>query len=168
MPGHIGHVIEGVLHPSQSDCHLVDEILVVHVSLVGHAPPSVDEGKLFIRYKGLHTALFFFCGLVPPSVKEGHLDDRELVFWMVSEFLNNGVDGVLDSCKLNSHISTIVVVVDSFKPADIVVRMGDEMDGEGRSILRIFFVMMLLHHFLVVISQGSEACGNQATDDKKP
>lgn len=168
MPGYIRYVVESILHPSQTNSHLIDEILVVHVRLIRHAPASVDKGKLLVCYQSLHTALIFFCGLIPPSVKEGHLDNRELVFGMVGEFLDDGVDSILNSCELSSHISTIVVVVYSFEPADVVMGMGDEMDGESRPIFGIFFMMVLLHHFLVVISQSSEACGNQAADDKKP
>ena len=79
---------------------------------------------------------------------------------MIIKFLNNGIDGVLNTCKLSSHVSSIEVVIDSFEPSDIIMGVGDEMNGEVGSIDWIFLVMMFFHHFLVCKSEVGECSGD--------
>lgn len=92
--------------------------------------------------------------MVPPSVEEGHLDDCELVFGIVGKLGHHGVDGVLDSCELGSHVSPVEVVVDCFEPSDVVVGMGDEMDSNTWPVFGVLLIVVLLHHVLIGISQG--------------
>jgi hypothetical protein len=107
--------------------------------------------QLFVGNKPFHGISFLCSGLVPPSVQKGHLNDSELIFWMFSEFLDDGVDGVLDSSELGSHVSSVEVVVDCLEPSDIIMGVGDEMNGKGRSVFGVFLVVMFLHHFLVCV-----------------
>lgn len=149
VPGDLGHVVESVLQPAQTDSHLVDEVLVVHVGLVRHAPPRIDKLYLSIGHQSLHLLLLPVGGLVPPSVEEGHFDDGELVFGVLRQFADNCVDGVLHSCELRPHVAAVEIVVDSFEPSDIVVGVGNEVNGEG-GIGRVDFVVVLFQHLFVV------------------
>ena len=83
VPGNIRNVVEGVLQPSKPDCHLIDEVLVVHACFIGHAPATVDELQLTLGNEVFHATAFFVGCLIPPSIEEGHLDDRELIFRML-------------------------------------------------------------------------------------
>jgi hypothetical protein len=74
---------------------------------------------------------------------------------MVCQLGNHSVDGVLYSSKLRPHVSSIEVVVDSFEPSDIVMRVGDKMDGECRAIGGVGFMVMLFHHLFIVESEPS-------------
>jgi hypothetical protein len=161
VPGDIGNVVEGGLEPSESDSHLVDEVLIVHVSLIGHAPATVDEGELLVGYEFLHFGSFVVRGLVPPPVEEGHFDDRELVFGMLGEFGDHGVDGVLHPGELGAHVGSVVIVVDCFEPSYIIMRMGDEVDGQVGAILGVCLVVMLLHHLLVSKSESRQSAGDE-------
>lgn len=80
MPGNSGYVIEGFLEPAQTNRHIVDEILIVHVGFVGHAPSCIDELDLPIGYQILHLLLLLVCSLIPPTVEESHLNDGEFIF----------------------------------------------------------------------------------------
>lgn len=71
-----------------------------------------------------------FIGIVPPSVEEGSLNDCELVLGVGRKLGDNSVDGVLDSGPLDVLPAAVVVFVDGFEPSDIVMRVGDEMDGD--------------------------------------
>lgn len=149
VPGNFGHVVESVLQPAQTHSHLVDEILVVHVGFVRHAPPRVDELDLSVGHQRLHLLLLAVSGLVPPSVEEGHFDDGELVLGVFGQFADNRVDGVLHSCELGPHVPAVEIVVDSLEPSDVVVGVGNEVHGE-RGIGGIGFMVVLLEHFFVV------------------
>ena len=131
VPGHLRHVVEGLLQPPQSHSHLVNEVLIVHVCLIRHAPSSINELDLPIGYNGFHLLFLPIGGLVPPTVEKSHLDDGKLVLGVFREFADNGVNSVLDSCELGAHVSTIKVVVNCLEPPDIVVGVGNEVDGEG-------------------------------------
>ena len=64
------------------------------------------------------------------------------------ELGDNGVDGELDSSPLDILPTSVVVVINSFEPSDIIVGVGDEMDSKivgigGR------LIMMFPHHLTI-------------------
>ena len=156
VPCYVRYIVQSIFEPSQAYGHLINKIFIIHVGLIRHAPTCIHEMKLFISNQSSHCVSLLLWCLVPPSIEEGHLYDCELVLGIISELRNDGINGVLNSCKLCSCVSTIVVVVYSFEPSYIIVRMWDEMDSEFGPIFRIFFFMMLFHHFLICISQSWE------------
>ena len=154
MPGNFRHVVESVLQPAKTDSHLIHKILVVHVCLIGHTPSCVDELDLSVGDQIFHLLFLSIGGLVPPPVEEGHFNDGELVFRVFGEFADDGVDGVLHSCELCPHVSAVEVVVDCLEPSDVVVGVGDEVDGEG-SIGGAGFMVVLFEHVLVVETEAA-------------
>ncbi len=127
VPSHIRDVVEGVLEPPQSHRHLIDEVLIVHVGLIRHAPTAVDELQLFVSYKCLHPALLLVGGLVPPPVEEGHFDNDELVLGVLCEFSDHRVDDILHSCELNVVFGSVVILIDCFEPSDVIMGVWDQM-----------------------------------------
>lgn len=130
VPGSLWDVPESLLQPPQPYNHVLDEILVVNGGFVRGAPPCVDELQLAVGDQGFHAPFLHFWGLAPPSVKEGHLYDDELVVGMFGEFGDDCIDGVLDPSQLHLVIASVEILVDSFKPANIIVRMCNQMYSE--------------------------------------
>ena len=154
VPSYVRYVVEGIFEPSETNSHLINKIFVVHVGFIWHAPSCIHEMKLLIGNDPSHGFSLFFWGLIPPSVEESHFDDSKFVWRVIGKLGDDGIDGILDSCELCPHVSTVVVVVDSFEPSYIIVWVWDEVDCETGPVFGIFFVVMFLHHVLVGISLG--------------
>ena len=168
MPGYVWSVAESVLEPSESNCDLINEVLIIHAGFIGHAPTCVEELKLSVGDKSLHLLFLSICSLVPPSVEKGHFNDRKCIFSILAEFAHNSVNSVLHSCELSLHVSSVEVVIDCLEPSHIIVRVRNEMDGQQLSITLIRFIVMSLKHFLVMPSECSiYICEEQSEHEKK-
>ena len=150
MPGHTRHIVERFLEPSQAHSHLIDKVLIVHIRLVRHAPASIDELQLSISHNSLHLLLLLVSCRVPPPIKKGNLHNRKLVLRMFVQLTHYRIDSILHACKLSAHISSIEVVVDSLEPANIIMRVRNQMHGQIRSTGQVGFFVVLFHHLLVV------------------
>ncbi len=131
VPGGGGDCAEGLLEPSVADGHLVDHIFVVRRGLVTHAPAAIKELNLAIIVERLHSLSLGLIGLVPPPVQEGNFNDRELVSRVLGQLLNHGINSVLHTCHLRGHIATIIVVINSLQPSNIVMRVWDQVNGDA-------------------------------------
>lgn len=152
MPCNTGHVIESFLEPSKSHSHLIDEVLVVHISLIGHAPSSVDEMQLPSADDCPHLISLLVSCLIPPSIKECCLHNGKFVFSMFVKLAHHSVNSVLYSCELSPHVSAVIVVVYCFEPSYIIVRVRNQMNCDTRSIRVKWLFMMFFHHFFIVES----------------
>lgn len=152
VPGYLRHHVEGILDPSQTNSHLVHKVLVVHIGLVRHAPARIDELDLLVGHQRLHLFALFGGRVVPPTVEEGDLNDGKLVFWMFGQLSDNCVDGIGDPSKLSPHISSVEVVINGLEPPHVIVRVGNQVDGQRRT--GIGLVVMFFEHLLVVEAKG--------------
>ena len=76
---------------------------------------------------------------------------------------NNSINGVLNSSPLDVLLTAIVVLVDGFEPSNIIMRMGDEMNGDVGCIGRGWMMMVFLHHVFV----GESDVGVEGKKEKK-
>jgi hypothetical protein len=84
-------------------------------------------------------------GVVPPSVQKSDLNDAEFVGGVGCEFGDDCVDGVLYRGKLDGLIGSVVVIINSLKPSDIIMRVCDDMHGEVVSIGTLLGVVFPHH-----------------------
>ena len=97
---------------------LVDHLHVERRGLIVHAPSAVYEFNLPGMHQRAH--LFLFGGrLVPPACKECRLDPHELAVTILREPRQEGVQDVVDLVEK--------VLVHCDLPADIIMRMGDQV-----------------------------------------
>jgi len=115
------------LYLLQTNCKLIDYTLVVHGSLIVHAPGSVGELQAT-----LVDQLFYNCPdglrlLVPPFGEEGGLNLDEATIGVLDQLRDHGVDNVLDSSMLYVVLVAIEVLINRLKPSHIVVGMGHQV-----------------------------------------
>jgi hypothetical protein len=150
VPGSGWNIVECILKPAKSNSHLIDEVLVIHVGLIGHAPSSINEMKLSPSNDVPHLLPLLICGLVPPSIEEGHFHNREFILRVFVEFAHDSVDGVLHACELGAHVAAVEIIIDCLEPPDIIMGMGYDVDCHIRGIRIRGLLMVLLHHLLVL------------------
>lgn len=105
---------KSLFQPPVPDGHLINKVLIIWGCFVRHAPSSIKELDLPVCVQSSHSVSLGLVGLVPPSVKEGNFDYRELVGTVFAQLLNNRVNSVLNACELSWHVSTIIIVIHCF------------------------------------------------------
>ena len=100
MPANGRNYSERVLNPSEANRHLVDDVFVVGIGFIRHAPSGIDELNLTIFNMALDKVSLGLVSIIPPSVQEGNFNDGELVGWIVGELAHHRVDGILHTCPL--------------------------------------------------------------------
>ncbi len=109
--------------PSVTNCHLIYYILIIRSGLVRHTPSTINKLDLFILYKFFHLSFLIISCLIPPSVKKCNLNNREFIGWIFAQLIYNSIDSILNSSKLSFHISSIIIIIYSFEPSNIIMRM---------------------------------------------
>lgn len=120
---------KGILRPSETSGHLIDDIFIIRSGFIMHAPPSIDNFQLSILNMLLNEIPLCGVGIIPPPVKESHLNNREFVCGIERQFSHNRVDNVLNPCFLGDLIPSIEVVVDCFQPSNIIVGVWNQIDS---------------------------------------
>jgi hypothetical protein len=131
VPGGGGDCAECLLEPSVADGHLIDHVFVVRCGLVTHAPAAIQELNLSIIVQRFHSLPLSLIGLIPPPVQKGNLNNGELVSGVFGQLLNNSINGILHTGQLRRHVTTIIVVIDSLEPSNIIMGVWDEVDGDA-------------------------------------
>ena len=72
MPPHSWDISKFPQEKLMSDCHLVDNVLIVGSGLIIHAPPTIDKLELALLDELLHFFLQVSTLLFPPLVEEGY------------------------------------------------------------------------------------------------
>lgn len=124
--------------------HIVDHVLEVWASLVVHAPTSIDELETTFLDKLFHISFSFVSLFVIPHGEEFHFNVSEFTMWVLNEFRNNGAQDHVDLSNLVTLICSCVILVNSFEPSDIIVRVSNQMN------VKLF--MLILSYTVVSIS----------------
>jgi len=102
--------------------------LVVSDCFIVHDPAASKELNLSIGHKLLDLVAQVVSLLLPPLPEEGCFHLYVALFWVVQELRNDGVNDVLDTSILFACVAAIIVLVNCFQPAHVVVRMRHEVD----------------------------------------
>ena len=94
------------------------------------SPAVQHEGELAARDQLLCDVAALVVLLVPPPLEEGLLGEGEAPVGVHLEALDDGVEGVADAGVLEIVSLAVEVLVDRLEPADIVVRVGDQVHIE--------------------------------------
>ncbi len=129
--------------------HVVDKVVKVRAGLVGHAPAGVEEIQTALLDDLAHLGLHGVRLLVPPHGEELHLDLRVVLGLVSDKFTHYILYQKLHVRALNVIFGSREVLVDSFQPADVVVRVGDHMHRE-RPVPLLKFSLLLFSVLLRV------------------
>ena len=99
-----------------------------------HAPAAVDELPSALLDQVAHVRLGCVGLLSPPSLEEGLLDVDELAVGVALEGGECGCDEIVDGGLLERVVAADEVLVHSLQPADVIVGVGHEVDGERRDV----------------------------------
>ena len=113
-----------------SKCGLIDHINIVYRRLIVHAPAAIDELQSPLRHE-LPYRLLGLVGLVlPPPREEGLLAIYELAAGVGHQRCYGRVEDVLHAGLLERVVEAEVVLLERLEPADVIVSVGDEVDGQ--------------------------------------
>ena len=119
---------KSIVEPLLTLHHVVDHILVVWSGLVMHRPAGVDKLPAALANQLAHIVSLIVGGAVPPHGEELDFDVGELTVFFCHALLDCGRDDQIDICLLvGAIIRTCVVFVDSLQPADVIVRVRDQV-----------------------------------------
>ena len=121
---------EFLLKELMSKHHVVNHVLVVSARLIMHAPPAIHYLKTSLLYQLLYLVLHLVGLLPPPHAEELHLDVCELLLGVHQQLVDYRVDNQLDAGLCHVLVRPREVLVDGLEPADIIVRVGDQMHGD--------------------------------------
>ena len=111
-------------------------------SLVLHGPSGVDEDKSLLSDKLPDLLLLLRSLSVPPHGEELHLDQSEHLSGVGDQGLydrRNDLANVGDGIGL---VTTTVVFIDGFEPADIVVGVRDHVNEDMVGVLGHFTLVL--------------------------
>ena len=111
--------------------HVVDHILVVNASFVVHGPASINELQTALLSEHADSRLDVFCLLEPPHLEELHLNLCVSAVGISKELLYNCVESHLNISILDLSSCTSEVSINGLKPADIIVRVRDQVNEKG-------------------------------------
>jgi hypothetical protein len=136
-------VTEGINLPSNSgsdtkllhdelvtDLHVVDHVFIVGASFVVHGPASVEQLQTTLSDKLADVGFHLFSLVSPPDGKELHFNVGESLLRVLDQAFHSLVNNVLNTITDNIVVSTRVVLVNGLQPADIVVSVMGQMDGQ--------------------------------------
>lgn len=115
--------IEFLLEKLVANHHIVNNVIKMRVSLIIGTPSSVYNFKLLILDKFLDLLLFILRLPLVPHWEESHFCISKIPLFILWQFFNNRVKNILYISMLARHIATRVVLVNSFKPPQIFMRM---------------------------------------------
>jgi hypothetical protein len=120
---------EFLLKELMSKHHVVNHVLVVSARLIMHAPPTVHYLKTSLLNQLPYLVLHAIALLPPPHAEELHLYVCELLLGIHHQLFDYRVDYQLDAGLCHVLVGPREVLVDGFEPADIIMRVGDQMHG---------------------------------------
>ena len=126
-------VAKSVLYKLQSECHLIDDRVVVCGRFVVHTPPGIDELQLSVRYKLLHFLFHVRRLLVPPALEESDFYINEGFGWILDEKWHDGIQDILYTrmySGLECVVRAVIILVNRLQPAYIIMRMRYKMNLE--------------------------------------
>eukprot|EP00958_Prasinococcus_capsulatus_P013399 scaffold1381_cov386-Prasinococcus_capsulatus_cf.AAC.22 len=153
-------------------CGLVHHTHIVGRGFVMHAPAAADELQLTVPHQFLYVGLHCLSLLVVPPNKERHFHVYELPVGVVEQLPNHRVQDVLNLGLLDGGVGAIEVLIHCFQPANVVVRVRNQVYVEDRRIVDWAIVRV------VVLARMGAACEHQrpkqtnrtgaATDSRRP
>lgn len=95
----------------QSQRELINDTLVVHSSLIVHAPCSSSEFQTTLVDQFLDKTLHLLGLLLVPLGEERGLHLNEATTGILQQFTNNRVQNVLYTSMLNIILGTIIILI---------------------------------------------------------
>ena len=130
MPAYARADPEFLLKELMSKHHVVNHVLVVSARLIMHAPPAVHYLQTPLLNQLPYLVLHIVALLPPPHAEELHLHVCELFVRIHHQLIDYRVDNQLDASLCHVLVGPSEVLVDSFEPAHIVMRVGDQMHSD--------------------------------------
>ena len=121
---------EFLLKELMSKHHVVNHVLIVSARLIMHAPPAVYYLQTSLLNQLPYLVLHIVALLPPPHAEELHLHVCELFLRIHHQLIDYRVDNQLDAGLCHVLVGSSEVLVDSFEPAHIVMRVGDQMHSD--------------------------------------
>ena len=152
MPCMFGYDSERLLKECMP-CHYIrNEFLVSGTRLVTRSPPSIDELELSPSDQVFDVGPGRLILHVPPPFEVVYLGPWELAVRLLSEFLDDAGDYEADL--------RVEVLLGRLEPADVVVRVRNEVDVEQLRLrqLRQHVLHLFLIHGLVHIRRRWQSC----------
>lgn len=114
--------------------HVVDEVFVVRTGLIRHAPASIKELQSSLRNK-LPDFIFVVTILIfPPKLEELHLNLTESFVFIKQKLIDDVSNKKLNPCPLDIIGRSREILINSLKPANIVMRVRYQMNYQWTSI----------------------------------
>lgn len=110
--------------------HVVDHIFVVWASLIVHGPASIKDFETTSLNKHADILLHLIILIAPPHLEEFHLDVGETLILILHELWDNLIKDKHNLDALFVLLNARKVLIDSFKPANIVVSVSSQVHSQ--------------------------------------
>lgn len=118
---------EGVPSP-QAPCKLVNCTLVIGRGFIVHRPGAADEFQSSLLHELIDLFTQFGRLFAPPFEEKCRLNIYETLIRISQQLLDHGIDDQFHIGPLDKGAATIIVLVDGFQPADVVMSVRHNMN----------------------------------------
>jgi len=105
--------------------HIVDHVLEVWASLVVHAPACIHELETAFLDKLPHISFGLLILFIIPHGEEFHFNVSKFTVRILNQFWDNRTQDHVDLSNLVCLIRSCVILVNSFEPSNVVVRVSN-------------------------------------------
>jgi hypothetical protein len=110
--------------------HVVDHVLEVRACFIMHAPSSIHKLQTTFLDELPHCILYLVSLLLIPHSKELHFDIGKFAVWVEDELLYCRAQDQIHFGSLVTLIRPSVILINCFEPANIVMRVSNQMNIE--------------------------------------
>ena len=130
---------------------IVNEVFVIWRCLIGLTQTTIDNFKLIVLNKCFQLLLYWAFLSIIPHLEELHVRECELSFFIFVHLWHNCIEDRPDTGIILNVVSSTVVVIDEFLPAEAETRLRNEMNSQW-NILWSDFVLRQINLSLLHLS----------------
>ncbi len=110
--------------------HVINHVFVMSIRLIMHTPSAIHYLKTALLNKLTYLILHVVRLLPPPHAEELHFNVGELLVGISYQLINHCVYYQLHACLCDILIRASEVLVHSFEPSHIIMRVSYHVHGD--------------------------------------